>query len=333
MSAQLTRAYSPAPPVRDAIVLPAFRARHAARPGRLTLRYSRSAFDGRPVVVVLGGISANADIIARSDGTPGWWSTQAGAGRAIDTARFNVLGMDYVTGSAIAGADCEHITTTDQADALAALLNALHISRLHAVIGASYGAMVGLAFAAMYPERLARLVALSGAHEAHPRATALRSIQRQIIELAQTAGRPADGVALARGLAIVGYRDHATFAARFGVAPQRAATGFRFSVEGYLAHQGRKYAAQTGADDYRQLSESLDLHTVAPETITTPVTLVAADPDFLVPFTQLQELTERLAGPARLHILRSTFGHDAFLKEDAQVTAVLREALAGEATV
>ncbi|HEX7046137.1 MAG TPA: homoserine O-succinyltransferase [Gammaproteobacteria bacterium] len=329
MSAHQHLIFSPEVPATGSIVLPAFRARHARRPGHLTIRYTRSSDPalGLPVVVVLGGVSANADVIACADRSPGWWCTQAGTGCALDTNRYDVISMDFITGGGIDGADCRHIATGDQADALAALLNALHIRRLHAFVGASYGAMVALCFAARYPERLARLIAISGAHVAHPRAVAIRSIQRRIIHLARDAGKPAEGVALARALAIAGYREHAEFAARFSGPPKRFHKGFRFPVEDYLEHNGRKYAARVDADDYYQLCESLDLHDVDPSGITTPATLIAADPDFLVPLSQMQELAERLRGPAQLHVLRTAYGHDAFLKEPVAIAGLLRDAL------
>jgi homoserine O-acetyltransferase len=178
--------------LRGNLELPEFRAEHAGRAGRLTVRYSVIGKASHPAVVVLGGVSANADAMIRFDGGPGWWREQVGPGRAIDTRRFRVIGMDFVTGNSIRIADdaCRHITTHDQANVLAALLNALHVSRLHAFIGASYGAMVGLAFASRYPERLERLVAISGAHRAHPRAIAIRAVQRRILALAANAGRP-----------------------------------------------------------------------------------------------------------------------------------------------
>lgn len=320
MSAQEFR-HVPAAPSAGGIVLPAFRAQHAPRPGRVRVRFTSSgdAASGLPAIVVLGGVSADADV-------SGWWRAQAGPGLAVDSRRFRVIGMDFITGRGIEGAGCMHITTADQADVLAATLNALHVRRVHALIGASYGAMVALGFAARYPERLARLVVISGAHYAHPRAIALRSVQRRIIRLAREAGRCEEGVALARALALTAYREHAAFA-RFDGAPRRFEDGFGFPVEDYLEHKGNSYAARVGADDYLQLSESLDLHDVDPSGITAPATLIASDPDFLVPLTQMQELAERLRGPARLHVLRSPYGHDAFLKEDAKISSLLRDAL------
>ena len=66
---------------------------------------------------------------------------------------------------------------------------------------------------------------------------------------------------------------------------------------------------------------------VAPAAITVPTTVVAVAEDRLVPLSDLQALVEGLGGPARLRVLRSEFGHDAFLKEDAAVARLLRESL------
>lgn len=319
----------PEPPFRGSLELPEFRAEHADRAGRLFVRYSSTGDQALPAVVVLGGVSADADIVTRPDGQPGWWHEQVGPGRPLDTTQVRVIGMDFVTGRNVGGASCPHITTHDQANVLAGLLNALRVRRLHALVGTSYGAMVGLAFASRYPERLARLVAISGAHRAHPRAVAIRAVQRRIIALGAAAGKTTESVALARALAMISYREHETFDQLDG-EPRHVGSGFRFPVEDYLDYNGRKHATRFEADEYLQLSESLNLHDVDPASITAPVTLVAADPDFLVPLTQVQELVERLGGPARLHVLRSAWGHDAFLKETAKIGVLLREALAQE---
>ena len=106
---------------------------------------------GAPVVVVLGGISAAHAPTRR----PGWWEGVVGPARAIDTTRFRVLGVDWLDGGRArrrAPARASSPPTT-QADALVAALDAVGIARVHAVVGASYGGMVALAFAERYPER------------------------------------------------------------------------------------------------------------------------------------------------------------------------------------
>jgi homoserine O-acetyltransferase len=81
-----------------------------------------------------------------------------------------------------------------------------------------------------------------------------------------------------------------------------------------------------GAVAYRRLSESIDLHAIDPRSIRCPVTLAAADSDQLVPLADVEALAAVLPG-SELHIIRSLYGHDAFLKESGQVGAILSSSL------
>ena len=162
----------------------------------LVLRYELQGPADAPVVFLAGGISAHRHASA-STAFPesGWANALVAAGRALDPARHRILAFDYV------GADGHldaPIDTTDQADAIAALLNALDIDQLRAFVGYSYGAMVGLQFAARHPTRLQRLVAVSGAHKPHPYASAWRALQRRAVALGQLQCADAQGLALAR---------------------------------------------------------------------------------------------------------------------------------------
>jgi homoserine O-acetyltransferase len=308
------------------LVLPNFSPCYAERGLAVSVCYRLSGPEGLPVVAVLGGISADADVMQRDDGAPGWWADQVGPGRGIDTRRYRILSFDYLTREAFDGSGCRALSSEDQANALAGLLAALDIDALHALIGVSYGAMVGLAFASRYPEYLQHLIAVSGAHRSHPFATALRGLQREIIRSGEASET---SVALARALALTTYLTPDYFAKCF---PKKAVLndeGFHSEALSWLLYHGRKYASRTDARRYLDLSESLDLHQVAPESIATPTTLMAVDPDAVVPLAQMRELLGRLAGPARLHVVASPHGHDAFLKEHEAFRPLLRESLEG----
>ena len=73
--------------------------------------------------------------------------------------------------------------------------------------------------------------------------------------------------------------------------------------------------------------EVLDQHRVNPSRITTPTTVIAVEQDRLVPLDDLRRLSRQLAGPARLKVIRSIYGHDAFLKEPEQIGRLLSLAL------
>lgn len=285
---------------------------------------------GAPVVVALGGISASRHVTSNEiDDSPGWWEDIAGPGRAINTHRVRVLGVDFVDGGrARDGRPARTVTTTDQAGAVARALDAVGVEQVHAIVGASYGGMVALAFAESYPDRLEWLVAISAPHEPHPMTTALRAVQRQIVELGLSTGETREAMAIARGLAMTTYRSREEFAERFGTAPveQGPATA-TFPVEGYLRAHGERFAERWTAERFLALSLSGDLHRVNPRAIRTPSTIVAAEGDAIVPREQLVTLVSHLAGPAQLIDLPSTRGHDAFLTEPATLGRILDRAL------
>jgi len=286
--------------------------------------------DSAPVVVVLGGISATRHVASSEhDPSPGWWDDLVGPDRGIDTNSFRVLGIDFVDGGRRADGQPERtVTTVDQADAIARVLDALDIERLHAFVGASYGGMVALAFAELYPERLERVVAISAPHEPHPMSTALRGIQRRIVRLGLETGSACDALAIARGLAITTYRSTSEFSERFGTAPVRITENdATFPVESYLRHQGERFAQRWTPARFLALSLSGDLHRVNPRAIHTPAVIVAAEGDAIVPREQLEQLVVMLGGPAQLIDLPSSRGHDAFLTEPRALGRILDNAL------
>ncbi len=272
-----------------------------------------------PVIVALGGISAHRCVFDAEQPSAGWWHEVVGAGRALDSTRLQVLGIDYLGGSGASSAPASggvfpSLSTFDQAQALRALLDHLRIERVRAIVGASYGGMVGLAFAERYPERLEQLLVISAADRAHPMSTAWRSVQRHMVRFALSAGRGAEGMQLARALAMATYRSPQEFAARFGQAPRPLDGHWVFPVEEYLFARGRAYAARYLPESFLCLSESIDLHAVDAARIAVPTTIVAVREDQLVPLADMRALAANLPR-ARLHELSSPHGHDAFLKE------------------
>lgn len=315
---------APAPlPVARRFVLELPLAMRHAGPRRVLLRGQWCGPADAPVVLVAGGISAGREVAAGAHG-PGWWPAQAGPGRALDTDRLRLLAFDWLGADGSLDAPIE---PADQAEAFAAALDRLGVARLRAFVGASYGAMVGLQFAARHGGRLDRLVAISGAHRPHPYASAWRALQRQVLALGRSEGQVSRALSLARQWAMLSYRTPEDFAERFDAPPVVDGERARVAAEDYLAHCGQAYAARWCSTAFLRLSESIDLQRVDPREVRVPTTVVAVADDRLVPLADLQALVEGLGGPARLRMLRSPFGHDAFLKEDAAIARILREAL------
>lgn len=288
--------------------------------GRVQLRRHGRA-DG-PQIVALGGISAHRAL----SGEGGWWSQCVAAGGPIDTERYGVIGVDFAPLSE----ERVRITPHDQARLLIAALDRLGLARLHAFVGASYGAMVGLALAELAPQRLERLIAISASHKPSALGLAWRGVQRRIVEFALSHGDEAGGLALARQLAMTTYRTGEEFEARFGAGVDQSGRG---KVDRYLIARGEAYRAAMPARRWLSLSEAIDRHGVDPAAISTPVTLIACIGDQVIPFADVEELSRRLANLRALHPIASIYGHDAFLKEADALRPLIRTALEAPAHV
>lgn len=281
--------------------------------------------EAAPLILVAGGISADRFVHRTPTNGLGWWSAMVSRRGPIDLNRFRVLAVDYPPDASRRRSPLT-ITTHDQARIFALVLDHLKLDRVAAFVGCSYGGMVALAFAELFPHRLDQLVVVSAAHRAHPQATAWRGIQRRILQLATAAGCEADGVALARELAMTTYRTAEEFGERFSCAPPPGA-GQPYPVCDYLISRGRTYRDRTSPARWLSLSDSMDRHSITPEAISVPATVVGFTSDRLVPIEDIRELAARLPLTFRFVEAPSLYGHDAFLKEDALVGGVLRTAL------
>lgn len=283
---------------------------------------------GAPVIAVLGGISAHRIV----NGPEGWWPELVGPAHGIDTNQFRVLGIDYLGGRGKSsapepGGRFPPLSSYDQARAIREIVEQQGLGPLHAIVGASYGGMVALCFAERHAALVGRIVVLSAADKSQVLSTAWRSVQRQIVREAIARGDGPSGLKLARALAMATYRSAVEFELRFGGAPKREADRFRFPIEEYLFARGDDYVQKYRAETFLCLSESIDLHQMDATAVRTPATLIAVREDQLVPFADMQALAARLNGPRQLIEINSIFGHDAFLKEGAALTPIIKRAV------
>lgn len=273
--------------------------------------------NGERLLIVAGGISAGRHVVASAEYPEfGWWQPQA---PTFDLDKVRLLAIDWI------GADGSidlPIDPADQADALAALLKHLGIAHADGFIGASYGGMVALQLAARHPSLCRSILVISASASAHPFSSACRSLQRRALSL----GEGASGVALARAMAMLTYRTPAEFGDRFTEPPRVENGRVRVAADSYLDFQGDRHAGRMSATAYRRLSESIDLHRIDPASVAVPATFAAVDSDALVPAQDVEALAAAIPG-ARFHLIHSRFGHDAFLKEEAEVAAIITEYL------
>lgn len=296
---------------------------------------------------------------------PGWWEEMVGPGLAVDTDRFfvicaNSLGschgstgpasLDPSTGRAYR-LTFPLLSLEDVATASRLLVRSLGIERLAAVVGSSMGGMTSLAYGALFPDEVERVVSISAAARAAPFAIALRSIQREAIrrDPAWRGGDypfdapPRDGMILARKLGTVTYRSAAEWAIRFArVEVERPDPGFgpRFEVESYLEKQAEKFVGSFDPNCYLYLSRAMDLFDLAAHGGSLEaafarfrgkrVLVIGVPTDLLFPLEQQKELAEGLAAAGadvRFEALEAIQGHDSFLIEFGGFTPPIAEFL------
>tara|TARA_B100000029_G_scaffold193014_1_gene191109 strand:- start:363 stop:1295 length:933 start_codon:yes stop_codon:yes gene_type:complete len=276
-----------------------------------------------PVIVVLGGISSDCYV----SGEKGWWKDFVGPHASIDTNAFSILSFDFLGGNGKSSGpknlkEKVNVDTQDQAKALRELIKLLGISKLHALVGSSYGGMVGLAFASLYPNLVEKLLVISASHCPNTRSIALRSLQRQMVCFGRSKKQ---GLAQARSLAMVGYRSVEELESRFG--RKKSEKGQGFLIEDYLKAKGKEFSEKFHPDAFLNLSESIDRHFVEPKTIRVPSTFIGVDSDQLVFSKDIKELSQNINAPSIFYEIKSLYGHDAFLKEIEVLGNIIKKEL------
>ena len=127
-------------------------------------------------------------------GREGWWHEIVGPGKALDTDALRRAGHGLPRRQRRQHRACcrrqrfpASPATTRPRRSLR-LLDHLGSRSWRAIVGASYGGMVALAFGERYPQRVERLIVISAARQPHPMATAWRSVQRNIARLGLARG-------------------------------------------------------------------------------------------------------------------------------------------------
>ncbi len=301
-------------------------------------------------------------------GKPGWWARMVGPGKPIDTNRYcvicaNVLGScmgssgpasdDPATGAPY-GMDFPVITIADMVRAQELLVGHLRIDRLHAVIGGSMGGMQALAWAALFPERVARAVVVASAARHSAQNIAFHEVGRQAI-MADPKWRegayyakndpPTAGLSVARMAAHITYLSEAGLTEKFGRRlqdrpgkPGAKSFGFDadFQVESYLRHQGLSFTSRFDANSYLYITRAMDYYDLADAYdgrlarafagTKSRFCLVSFDSDWLYPTAESRRIVHALNGAGAdvsFVELPSPFGHDAFLLDNPELDRVV----------
>ena len=313
---------------------------------------------GTNAVVVCHALtgSANADR---------WWTSLFGPGRALDPEKdfivcSNILGscygttgptsVDPATGAPYHGT-FPAITVRDMVRVQRDLAARLGVRRIQLVVGGSLGGMQTLEWGLMYPELVESLAFIASTARHSAWCIGLSEAQRQAIyaDPRWREGRypaddpPAAGLAAARAMAMLSYRSFPSFEERFGRRTQGADL---WAVESYLRYQGRQLVDRFDPATYVTLTRAMDTHDVSRgrgdfeevlRSIRQPTLVVSIDSDVLYWPAEQREVA-RLVPDARLAVMDSIHGHDAFLIDVDRVNDMVadfrgrpRVAAAGEA--
>ena len=279
------------------------------------------------LIVVFHALTGSANAVGD------WWSDVAGPGRALDTDRYavlctNLLGSCYgTTGpSDPLFRPFPPVTTRDMARLVGQLVSSLHVPSVALAIGGSLGGMVALEFAATFPALARNVVALAAPAEHPAAAVAWSHLQRRAIAIGGDAG-----LELARMIAMMTYRTPAELDERFGRT--RDEDG-EFAVARYLSYHGEKLRARFDVASYLALLDAMDTHDVgrgrdgviaALSRIRGRVIGVGIPGDRLYDPRDVRGWTDPTG--AEYREIQSSNGHDGFLTEGVQVSALVRELL------
>ncbi|MGC3998661.1 MAG: homoserine O-acetyltransferase [Anaeromyxobacter sp.] len=290
--------------------------------------------DGGNAVVVCHALTGSAD-------ADRWWTRMFGPGRAFDPERdfivcSNILGscygttgptsVDPATGEPYLGRFPD-VSIRDMVRAQQALVTALGVRRVRMVIGGSLGGMQALEWALLYPELVESLVFIASTSRHSAWAIGTSEAQRQAIyaDPRWADGRysldapPDAGLGAARMMAMLSYRSAPSFEERFGRRPQAED---QFAVESYLRYQGRQLVERFDAATYITLTRAMDTQDVTRgrggdledvlRTLRVPTLVVSIDSDVIYWPEEQRQVARGVPG-ARLAVLDSPHGHDAFL--------------------
>lgn len=242
--------------------------------------------DKSNAILLHTGLSASSHAHStETNPKPGWWEKFIGPGAPLNTDKYfvictNVIGGCYgSTGpSSIDPSDGKRyatrfpiLTIEDMVRAQFRLLDSLGIKKLYASVGSSMGGMQSLAAGVLFPDRVGKIVSISGCARSHPYSIAMRHTQRQILMMDPKWARgfyydsipPHSGMKLAREIATVTYRSGPEWEKRFGRKradpSKQPALCPDFLIETYLDHAGEKWCLEYDPNSLLYISKAMDL--------------------------------------------------------------------------
>ncbi|MDP2784046.1 MAG: homoserine O-acetyltransferase [Sulfurimicrobium sp.] len=244
--------------------------------------------DKSNAVLVCHALSGNHHVAgyhSEHDKRPGWWDNMIGPGKAIDTGRFFVIGLNNLGGchgssgpSSINprsgkpfGASFPVVTVEDWVETQARLADLLGIRQFAAIVGGSLGGMQVLQWSVNHPDRLRHALVIAAAPKLTAQNIAFNDVARQAIltdpdfhggDFYAHGVVPRRGLRIARMLGHITYLSDDVMGEKFGRLLRSGAYNFgyevEFEIESYLRYQGDKFADSFDANTYLLMTKALD---------------------------------------------------------------------------
>jgi homoserine O-acetyltransferase/O-succinyltransferase len=296
------------------------------------------------------------------DRRTGWWEDMIGPGRAFDTDRYwiicsNVIGgckgstgpgsIDTATGQPF-GVSFPMLTVGDMVDAQKRLIDHLGIERLHAVAGGSFGGFQVLEWALRYPHMVRSAIVIASSSKLSAQGIAFNAVGRHAITndpgwmngaYYGTPG-PVQGLAIARMIGHITYLSVPSMDSKFGRRLQSADRHCydftsEFAIETYLHHQGYSFTERFDANSYLYITRAMDYFDISEsygpldeafKDTAVKYLVVSYSSDWLFPTPSSREIVRAILandGNVTFIEISSPFGHDAFLLEYEQLSAIV----------
>ena len=245
--------------------------------------------DKSNAVLVCHALNAShhvAGVYADQPKNVGWWDNMVGPGKALDTDRFFVIGVNNL-GSCFGSTGPMHnnpatgkpygaafpvVTVEDWVAAQARLADQLGIQQFAAVMGGSLGGMQALAWSIMHPDRLRHCVVIASTPKLSAQNIAFNDVARTAIltdpdyrggDFYEHGVVPRNGLKVARMIGHITYLSDDDMAEKFGrklrgVEDYKFGFGIDFEIESYLRYQGDKFSEYFDANTYLLITKALD---------------------------------------------------------------------------
>ncbi|MDP2022020.1 MAG: homoserine O-acetyltransferase, partial [Hydrogenophaga sp.] len=284
-------------PLKSGAVLPAYEL--------VVETYGTLNADRSNAVLVCHALNASHHVAgwhADASGQPlprseGWWHNMIGPGKAVDTDRWFVIGVNNL-GSCFGstgpthtnpatdqpwGADFPVVTVEDWVNAQARLLDVMGIEQLAAVMGGSLGGMQTLSWTLQHPERVRHAIVVASAPNLTAENIAFNEVARRAIvtdpdfhggHYLREGTLPRRGLRIARMIGHITYLSDDVMNEKFGrslrtangedptetaeLAYRYTTQDVEFQIESYLRYQGDKFAEYFDANTYLLITRALD---------------------------------------------------------------------------